>query len=266
MQLIGILRWLVELGRLDVCAEVSMMSLYNAMPCVGHFHAVLRLFGYLETHPSCEIVMDSAYMALTDIPKSEWHEFYPWAKEVLPPDMPEALGRAVKIVVFVDASHASNLVTRQSRTGVLIPLNDEPIVWYSKKQNAVKTSSFGSEFAALKTGVELVEGLVYKLQMMGIPNDGHCHTLVDINSVVINTSRPESDSVAYQHYVCLKCASDLIGVAWEGTKTNLANMLTMIHTGRERARLVEFIMYEEDKIPRVVAIKALNVLFGLPPH
>ncbi|CAJ1935460.1 unnamed protein product, partial [Cylindrotheca closterium] len=43
MQLIGILRWLVELGRMDLCAEVSMMSLYNAMPCVGHFHAVLHL-------------------------------------------------------------------------------------------------------------------------------------------------------------------------------------------------------------------------------
>ncbi|CAJ1937556.1 unnamed protein product [Cylindrotheca closterium] len=168
MQLIGILRWLVELGRMDVCAEVSMMSLYNAMPHIGHFHAVLHLFGYLETHLSREIVMDSAYMALTDIPKSEWHEFYPWAKEVVPPDMPEALGRAVKIVMFVDASHASNLVTRQSRTGVLILLNHAPIVWYSKKQNAVETSSFGSEFAALKTVVELVEGLVYKLQLMAI--------------------------------------------------------------------------------------------------
>ncbi|CAJ1952577.1 unnamed protein product [Cylindrotheca closterium] len=217
--------------------------------------------------------MDSAYMALTDIPKSEWHEFYPWAKEVLPPDMPEALGQAVKIVMFVDASHASNLVTRQSRTGVLILLNHAPIVWYLKKQNTVETSSFGSAFAALKTGVELVEGLVYKLQMMGIPIDGHCHTLVDNNSVVMNASRPESvlkkksNSVAY-HYVRSKCASDLIRVAWEGTKTNLADMLTKIHTGRERARLVEFIMYEEDKIPRVVqsAIKALNVLFGLPPH
>ncbi|CAJ1935478.1 unnamed protein product [Cylindrotheca closterium] len=103
MQLIGILPWSAELGRLDVCAEVSMMSSYNAMPHVGHFHAVLHLFGYLETHPSRKIVMDSAYMALTNIPKSEWYEFYPWAKEVLPPDMPEALGGAVKIVMLVDA-------------------------------------------------------------------------------------------------------------------------------------------------------------------
>ncbi|CAJ1965871.1 unnamed protein product [Cylindrotheca closterium] len=35
MQLIGILRWLVELGRIDVAAEVSMLLSYNAMPREG---------------------------------------------------------------------------------------------------------------------------------------------------------------------------------------------------------------------------------------
>ncbi|CAJ1937367.1 unnamed protein product [Cylindrotheca closterium] len=229
MQLIGILRWLVELGRMDVCAEVSMMSLYNAMPCVGHFHAVLHLFGYLETHQSREIVMDSAYVALTAIPKSEWHEFYPWAKEVLPPDMPEALGRAVKIMMFVDASHASNLVTRQSGTGDL------------------GRSSFGSEFAALKTGVELVEGLVYKLQMMGVP--------IDNNSVVMNASRPESvlkkksNSVVY-HYVCLKCASDLELL---GKEPKVASPIISLLTGKtkhERLRKVNDMLDQVEDILR----------------
>ena len=43
MQLIGILRWIVELGRIDICTEVSMMLAYNAMPRVGHLHAVLHV-------------------------------------------------------------------------------------------------------------------------------------------------------------------------------------------------------------------------------
>ena len=30
--LLGILRWMVEMGRLDICCETSMMSLYVAMP------------------------------------------------------------------------------------------------------------------------------------------------------------------------------------------------------------------------------------------
>ena len=34
--LIGILRWMVELGRVDVCLEVSMMSSHLALPREGH--------------------------------------------------------------------------------------------------------------------------------------------------------------------------------------------------------------------------------------
>lgn len=273
MQLIGILRWLVELGRIDVCAEVSMMSAYNAMPRVGHFHAVLHLFAYLQTNANKEIAMDSKYQDhLPHLEKAEWAEFYPWAKDELPPDMPKALGRAVKFLMFVDASHASNLVTRQSRTGVIIYVNRAPILWYSKKQNSVETSSFGSEFAALKTGVELFEGLRYKLQMMGVPIDGYCHTCVDNNSVVMNTSRPEStlkkksNSVAY-HYVRSKCAADLIRITWEGTKTNVADMLTKIHSGPERKRIADMVMYECKLLSELKAeIKAMCVRFFLRPE
>ena len=34
--LIGVLRWIVELGRVDVCLEVSMMSSHLALPRQGH--------------------------------------------------------------------------------------------------------------------------------------------------------------------------------------------------------------------------------------
>jgi len=70
-------------------------------------------------------------------------------------------------------------------------VNIAPIIWFSKKQNSIETSSFGSEFMALKTSVELLEGLIYKLLMMGVPIEGYCHTFVDNMSVVNNTSVPE---------------------------------------------------------------------------
>jgi hypothetical protein len=59
---------------------------------------------------------------------------------------------------------------------------------------------------ALKTVSELVSGLQYKLQMMGVPFEGAMHMRVDNMSVVNNTSLPESvlkkksNSIAY-HYV-----------------------------------------------------------------
>ena len=34
--LIGILRWMLELGRIDICCEVSLMSSHLALPREGH--------------------------------------------------------------------------------------------------------------------------------------------------------------------------------------------------------------------------------------
>ena len=47
--------------------------------------------------------------------------------------------------------------------------NMAPIFWFSKKQNTIESSIFGSEFIALKQATEIIEGLIYKLLMLGIP-------------------------------------------------------------------------------------------------
>ena len=74
--------------------------------------------------------------------------------------MLEPLGEPVQqLNVFVDSDHAGDTVTRRSRTGVIIFVNKAPIIWYSKKQGSIETSSFGSEFMAMKTAVEMTEGL-----------------------------------------------------------------------------------------------------------
>ena len=56
--LIGILRWIVELGRVDVCLEVSMMSSHLALPREGHLEQVLHIFAYLKKHHNTELVYD----------------------------------------------------------------------------------------------------------------------------------------------------------------------------------------------------------------
>ena len=42
-------------------------------------------------------------------------------------------------------------------------------MWYSKRQNTVGTSTFGSKFVAMRISVEIVEALRYKLRMYGMP-------------------------------------------------------------------------------------------------
>ena len=247
MQAIGILRWIVELGRVDICCEVSMMAAYNACPRVGHMESVMHIFSYLSCHERSRLVFDDAYADHPMPEKAEWHEFYPDATDLIPPDMPEPRGKPVQITMFVDASHAANVVTRQSRTGVLIYCNMSLIIWHSKKQNSIETSTFGSEFMALKTGFELLEALRYKLRMMGVPLDGPAMVKVDNMSVVKNTSVPESmlkkksNSIAY-HYVREKCAADIARVGYEPTDTNLADMLTKSQPGPKRAEQAKMIL------------------------
>ena len=247
-QQIGVLRWSVELGRIDICTEVSMMASYCAAPRRGHLGALMHVFAYLNTHQRSRIVFDDSYPPIPPEPRPDWSDFYPDAKEELPPDMPEPRGKPVELVVFVDADHAGDTVTRRSRTGVLIYMNRAPIMWTSKKQTSIETSTFGSEFCALKMAVEQVIGLRYKLRMMGVPLEGHAHVRVDNMSVVRNTSAPESqlkkksNSIAY-HFVREAAAADIVRIAYEPTDTNLADILTKTQPGTVRKRKVEMILY-----------------------
>ncbi len=111
------------------------------------------------------MVFDDGYLNWNDndFPTYDWTDFYPEAEEEVPPNAPEPRGMAVQINVFLDADHAGNKVTRRSQTGVLIYLNKAPIMWYSKAQKRVETSTFGSEFVALCIATELIKGLRYKL-------------------------------------------------------------------------------------------------------
>ena len=144
-----------------------------------------------------------------------------------------------------------------------------PIVWFSKKQNSIETSSFGSEFMALKTAVELLEGLRYKLRMMGVPIDGYCYTFVDNNSVVKNASCPEStlkkksNSIAY-HYTRAKSAADILRVDWVNTDLNASDILTKIHSGPKRDELRRLIMYRGDDAKEEIRIlKAMNAYWDV---
>ena len=77
--------------------------------------------------------------------EADWHDFYRDAKEEIPMNLPVPKGKPVFISCFVDASHACDVVTCCSQTGIIIFLNWAPIHWYSKKQSTVEGSTFGSE-------------------------------------------------------------------------------------------------------------------------
>lgn len=56
--LIGILRWIVELGRVDICLEVSMLSSHLALLREGHIEQMFHIFAYLKRYQNDELVYD----------------------------------------------------------------------------------------------------------------------------------------------------------------------------------------------------------------
>ena len=192
-ELIGILRWTVELGRCDILLEVSLLSSHLSLPRLGHIQAACHIFNYLLAHPNRSLHMDSRYPSIdaTRFAHADWTDFYRHSYEPIPDEIPEPLGEPVEIHCFVDASHASDVTSRKSQTGILIFLNRAPIFWYSKKQNNVESSTFGSEFVAMKTAVELIRALRLKLRWMGIPFYGPANIYCDNMTVVSSSTQPE---------------------------------------------------------------------------
>ena len=65
-ELIGQLRWTVEIGRLEILLETSLLSSYLAMPRVGHLEQAYHIFGYLKANPKRKLVFDPEHTAINE--------------------------------------------------------------------------------------------------------------------------------------------------------------------------------------------------------
>lgn len=250
-QLVGILRWAVELGRIDIFYEVAVLSQYLASPRKGHLEAVYHIFAYLNNCPNVKAVFDHTEPYVNEDQFEQnvnWKEIYGEVVEEYPPIMPEPRGNYVIISCFVDADHAGNKVTRRSHTGIIIFVNNAPILFYSKRQNTVESSTFGSELVAMRAARDMIVGLRYKLRMFGVPVHGPANVYCDNQGVVKNTSLPEStlskkhNSINY-HVVREAAAAGILRVGKEPTDTNLADVLTKILPRIRREKLLANILY-----------------------
>ena len=89
-QLIGVLRWSIELGRIDILSEVSCLSQKLFSPIEGNLDAVYPVFRYLQNNlgknpggmaydPMYEPKYDNVF-EVVGIDLYEWKYFYPYAQ------------------------------------------------------------------------------------------------------------------------------------------------------------------------------------------
>jgi len=114
-------------------------------------------------------------------------QFYGDGTGAIPLNAMEPRGKDVDLQMFVDSDHE---LTSVSRTGFMIDMNTMVIDALSKKQATIERSMFGTEFVALKHGMEHLRGLQYKLCMMGAPISGPSYIYGDNMTVIHNTKWP----------------------------------------------------------------------------
>ena len=96
----------------------------------------------------------------------------------------------------------------------------------------------------MKTVVEMVEALRYKLRMFGVPIDGPTSIFCDNKAVYQNTVVPDSTlskkhhSIAY-HRCREAVTAKTIQVAKEGTENNFADLFTKIMSSTRRVFLLD---------------------------
>jgi hypothetical protein len=121
-------------------------------------------------------------------------------------------------------------------------------MWFSKRQNSVEASTFGSQFRAMKNTVEMIEALRYKLRMFGVPIEGPTNVFCNNEAVCKNMTRPESTltkkhySIAY-HRSQEAVAAGTVRVSKEDTLTSLADIFTKTMAAPKRENLLDSFTY-----------------------
>ena len=99
-----------------------------AAPRTGHLCTVLHIFAYLNGYNRLQLIFDGKEFEHKLAQVVDWTGYYPGVKEAIPPNTPKPLGKLMQMTCYVDSDHARDLVTRRSRSRVLLFQNRAPIM------------------------------------------------------------------------------------------------------------------------------------------
>jgi hypothetical protein len=234
--LIGMAQWAVTVGRLDISFAVSSLSRFSANPREHHLELALYLFGYLKQFPNRRISLDSNPLLVDDaLKKNSFHpdflEDYPDAKEEVDPGLPTPYGDELETSVFFDADHAHDIMTRRSISGLIVFVGSTPVLWISRRQGCIATSTYCAEFIAMRTAVEEAISLRYMLRCLGVPVTAPTNLYGDNFGVIQSATIPEGElkkkhiAISY-HYVREAIAAKVVNGIWVRTDENFADVCT----------------------------------------
>ena len=232
--MLGSLNWVNTLGRFDIAYALNAMSRYSMAPRLGHLEAMKRIFGYLRQFPNGQIIIDNGPAPIRNKAiindGHDWSELYPDVEEDKPDNAPVAKGNLATLTCYVDADHARDRLTRRSVSGIVLLMNNTPMVAISKRQKTVECSTYGSEMIAARIAVELLIEWRYKLTMLGLKVEDKSWLVGDNMAVILSTTLPSSNlkkkHLACNYHKIREAVSSFLVFGHIDTKHNVADICT----------------------------------------
>jgi hypothetical protein len=196
---LGALIYAYVVSRPDIGYAVTTLARFSDHPAKIHYDALRRVARYLRMTKSWGLF----YWRQTLIPSLPPGTFQPLAPDPILPAFPQPQS-PTELAGYVDAAHATDLVTRRSITGLVFMFGGGPLAYKSKIQSTVSTSSTEAEFLAAVHAAKIAKYLRSILLELGYPQIRPT-TLFEDNAaaiLMVNASRPtpRARHIDIQHF------------------------------------------------------------------
>jgi hypothetical protein len=170
-----------------------------------------------------------------ELQQSSFHpdflEDYDGAKEAIGTGFPDPYGNELESSIFFDADHAHNHLMRHSTTGIMVFVGSTPVLWPSKHQGCIATSTYTAEFVAMRSAVEEAISIRYMLRCLGVPVTKPTNLYGDNFGVIQSATIPDGElkkkhvAISY-HYVREAITAGYINAIWMKSHENFADVCT----------------------------------------
>jgi len=196
---LGALIYAYVVARPDIGYAVTTLARFSDRPAKIHYDALRRVARYLRMTKSWGLFYWRP-KCLMSLPVGA---FQPLDADPSLPVFP-APTHPTELAGYVDAAHATDLVTRRSITGLVFMFCGGPIAYKSKIQSTVSTSSTEAEFIAAVHAAKIAKYLRSILSELGYPQSEPTMLYEDNAAAIlmVNASRPtpRSRHIDIQHF------------------------------------------------------------------
>ncbi|KAI2504156.1 hypothetical protein MHU86_10270 [Fragilaria crotonensis] len=208
---LGALIYAYVVARPDIGYAVTTLARFSDHPAKVHYDALRRVARYLRMTKNWGLFYWRSVL-LSSLPPGDFKILIPDSSL---PDFPQVQS-STELAGYVDAAHATDLVTRRSITGLVFMFCGGPLAYKSKIQSTVSTSSTEAEFLAAVHAAKIAKYLRSILSELGYAQLGPT-TLFEDNAaaiLMVNASRPtpRARHIDIQHFALQewKAANEIV--------------------------------------------------------